>query len=168
LHHQQQWHQQQRHWVGGVAIVGERGVVDAPGCSKHGRGYGDGAVGLQALRPIMATGWHMVLGGVPLPPLVPAARSSGLWPPSDLSLLDWSSLVYTSVFGSAISYGVFFYNANKGNLTRLSSLTFLTPAFAAFFGFVFLGETLSPLQFFGAGVTLVAIYLVNARSQQTT
>ncbi|GJP29008.1 hypothetical protein CLOM_g14 [Closterium sp. NIES-68] len=119
--------------------------------------------------PIMATGWHMVLGGVPLLLLSfqqhDPAVSGHL---SDLSLLDWSSLVYTSVFGSAISYGVFFYNANKGNLTRLSSLTFLTPAFAAFFGFVFLGETLSPLQFFGAGVTLVAIYLVNARSQQTT
>ncbi|CAI7742186.1 unnamed protein product [Closterium sp. NIES-54] len=117
--------------------------------------------------PIMATGWHMVLGGIPLLYLSfqqhDPAVSGGL---ADLSLIDWSSLMYTSVFGSAISYGVFFYNANKGNLTRLSSLTFLTPAFAAFFGFIFLGETLSPLQFLGAGVTLVAIYLVNARSQQ--
>ncbi|CAI5966888.1 unnamed protein product [Closterium sp. NIES-64] len=87
--------------------------------------------------PIMATGWHMVLGGIPLLYLSfqqhDPAVSGGL---ADLSLLDWTSLMYTSVFGSAISYGVFFYNANKGNLTRLSSLTFLTPAFAAFFGYV--------------------------------
>ena len=32
----------------------------------------------------------------------------------DLSVGDWGALFYTSLFGSAISYGVFFYNATKG------------------------------------------------------
>ena len=57
-----------------------------------------------------------------------------------------ANLIYISVLGSAASYGVFFYNASKGNLTALSSLTFLTPMFAAGAGYLALGETLTPIQ----------------------
>lgn len=53
------------------------------------------------------------------------------------------------------SAGVFFYNASRGNLTALSSLTFLTPMFAALGGFFLLGETFTPLQLTGALLLLV-------------
>ncbi|XP_020586860.1 WAT1-related protein At3g02690, chloroplastic [Phalaenopsis equestris] len=112
--------------------------------------------------PIMATGWHMIIGGLPL--LVISvlnhdpAISGNL---KDLTSDDIWALLYTSIFGSAISYGVFFYNATRGSLTKLSSFTFLTPVFASIFGFLYLGETFSPSQLGGAVVTLVGIYLVN-------
>jgi drug/metabolite transporter (DMT)-like permease len=70
-------------------------------------------------------------------------------------------LLYISLLGSAASYGVFFLNASRGNLTKLSSLTFLTPMFAAAGGYLALGETLTPLQLAGAGVTLGAVALIN-------
>lgn len=112
--------------------------------------------------PVMATGWHMVIGGLPLVAFSilshDPALSGGL---QELSSSDLLSLLYTSIFGSAVSYGVFFYSANKGSLTKLSSLTFLTPMFASIFGYLYLGETFSPFQLFGAAVTLVAIYMVN-------
>ena len=73
-------------------------------------------------------------------------------------------LLYVSLLGSAASYGVFFYNASRGNLTALSSLTFLTPMFAAGGGYLALGETLTPLQLAGAAVTLGAVYLINSNS----
>lgn len=76
---------------------------------------------------------------------------------------DVAALTYTSLFGSAASYAVFFYYASKGNLTRLSSLTFLTPMFAAFTGFVCLNETLTPLQLAGASVTVAAVVLINVK-----
>jgi len=60
--------------------------------------------------------------------------------------LDALNLFYITMLGSAASYGVFFYNASRGNLTALSSLTFLTPMFAAGTGFLLLGETLTPSQ----------------------
>ena len=72
-----------------------------------------------------------------------------------------AGLLYVSLLGSAASYGVFFYNASRGNLTRLSSLTFLTPMFASACGYFALGETLTPLQLTGAGITLGAVALVN-------
>eukprot|EP00271_Cylindrocystis_brebissonii_P017148 TRINITY_DN4331_c0_g1_i2.p1 TRINITY_DN4331_c0_g1~~TRINITY_DN4331_c0_g1_i2.p1 ORF type:complete len:448 (+),score=59.70 TRINITY_DN4331_c0_g1_i2:200-1543(+) len=119
--------------------------------------------------PLMATGWHMILGGIPLLLLSAQNQDPALSGHlADLSVSDWTALVYTSLFGSAISYGVFFYNANKGNLTRLSSLTFLTPMFAAFFGYIYLGETLTPLQLVGALVTVGAIALVNAKPSSSS
>ncbi|XP_031096362.1 WAT1-related protein At3g02690, chloroplastic-like isoform X2 [Ipomoea triloba] len=106
--------------------------------------------------PIMATGWHMVIGGLPLVAISllnhdPALNGSFV----ELTSTDLLALLYTSVFGSAISYG---------SLTKLSSLTFLTPMFASIFGFVYLGETFTPVQMAGALVTLVGIYMVNYKS----
>jgi len=57
--------------------------------------------------------------------------------------------------------GIFFYEATHGSLTAISSLTFLTPMFAAGTGFLVLGERLSPLQLFGAAVTLAAVFMIN-------
>lgn len=114
--------------------------------------------------PVVATGWHMILGGLPL-----LARSCGVesqqWINIDLG--GWLALGYSTVFGSAVAYGLFFYFASSGSLTSLSSLTFLTPVFALLFGNLFLGELLSPLQWVGVGLTLISIYLVNQRENLT-
>lgn len=114
--------------------------------------------------PIVATGWHMILGGIPL-------FLGSLWGESQqwqqLDFNSWLGLAYSTTFGSAVSYGVFFYLAAKGNLTSLSSLTFLTPIFALTFGNLFLSEILSPLQWFGVSLTLVSIYLINQRDNIT-
>ncbi|KAJ0967844.1 hypothetical protein J5N97_024761 [Dioscorea zingiberensis] len=114
--------------------------------------------------PVMATGWHMVIGGLPL--LVFSILNNDPAMKGNLTGLtsgDLLALLYTSIFGSAISYGVYFYNATRGSLTKLSSLTFLTPMFASIFGYLYLGETFTNFQLVGALVTLVAIYMVNYR-----
>jgi drug/metabolite transporter (DMT)-like permease len=111
---------------------------------------------------VSATGWHMVMGGLPL------FLGSALWetePWQNLDWADWMALSYSTVFGSALAYGLFFYFASTGNLTSFSSLTFLTPVFALLFGNLFLAEVLEPLQWAGVGLTLVSIYLINQREQ---
>jgi drug/metabolite transporter (DMT)-like permease len=110
--------------------------------------------------PVIATGWHMILGGLPLFAL------SGVWESQqwvNIDISGWMALAYSTIFGSAIAYGLFFYFASKGNLTSLSSLTFLTPVFALLFGNLILSEVLSPLQWIGVSLTLVSIYLINQR-----
>jgi len=112
--------------------------------------------------PLSATGWHMLIGGLPL------FLGSGLWESQqwiDLSGSDWIAIAYAAIFGSAIAYGLFFYFASKGNLTSLSSLTFLTPVFALIFGNLFLSEVLSQVQTFGVCLTLLSIYFVNQREK---
>lgn len=110
--------------------------------------------------PVTATGWHMILGGLPL-----FALSSQLETQQfvNLDLSNWVAMGYSTIFGSAIAYGLFFYFAASGSLTSLSSLTFLTPVFALLFGNLFLGEMLSPIQWTGVGLTLISIYLINQR-----
>lgn len=112
--------------------------------------------------PVMATGWHMVLGGLPLCVLT-ATTEQSQW--EHLTWLDWSALAYSTVFGSAIAYGLFFYFAARGNLTSLSALTFLTPVFALLFGNLFLAEHLTSLQTLGVIITLFSIYCINQREK---
>lgn len=110
--------------------------------------------------PVVATGWHMILGGIPLFALS-ALLETGQW--QGLSGTDWLAIAYATLLGSAVAYGVFFYLASQGNLTSLSALTFLTPIFALIFGNLFLGEVLTSFQWIGVGLTLVSIYLINQR-----
>lgn len=111
---------------------------------------------------VVATGWHLVMGGVLLFTLSGMGESAQ-W--TNLSLENWLSLGYATVFGSAIAYGVFFWLASQGNLTSLSALTFLTPIFALGFSNLLLGEVLSNLQWLGVVLTLISIYLINQREQ---
>lgn len=110
--------------------------------------------------PVAATGWHMILGGLPLFALS-AQVEANQW--VNLDGANWVAMGYSTIFGSAIAYGLFFYFASSGSLTSLSSLTFLTPIFALLFGNLFLSEMLSPIQWAGVGLTLVSIYLINQR-----
>ncbi|KAJ9533155.1 hypothetical protein QJQ45_018257 [Haematococcus lacustris] len=87
----------------------------------------------QGVDPVMATGWHMVLGGVVLlaaalleDPHALEEAAAVLSEPVALA-----QATYISVLGGAAGYGIFFWQAStKQNLTALSSLTFLTPVSA--------------------------------------
>ena len=120
--------------------------------------------------PVMATGLHMFLGGIPL--LIYSLVSErdvyeNIFGDGGgaLGIADGANLLYASVFGGALAYSLFFYFASSGNLTKLSSLTFLTPVFAVVGGYFALGETLDAQQLVGAAVTLGGIYLVNKNAR---
>jgi drug/metabolite transporter (DMT)-like permease len=117
--------------------------------------------------PVMATGWHMVLGGVLL--LAAALATGGDNLAARVALFDSSdalAMAYVTLLGGAASYGVFFLEASRGNLTALSSLTFLTPMFAAAGDYAVRGATLTPLQLLGAGVALGGVTLVSRGSKE--
>lgn len=111
---------------------------------------------------IVATGWHMIFGGMPLLALSLLSETHQ-W--DRLNTSDWAGLAYATIFGTAITYGIFFYLAAKGNLTSVSALIFLTPVFALLFSNLFLHEQLTPLQWSGVVCTLISVYLVNQRSE---
>lgn len=116
--------------------------------------------------PLVVTGWHMVLGGVPL---LLAIAAGPLLDPSSPPLLpawsggDWALMAYASLFGSALAYGLFFWFASSGDLTGFTALTFLTPVFALLCGELLLGERLRPLQWFGVLLALTSVLLINRR-----
>jgi len=110
--------------------------------------------------PLVATGWHMILGGLPLL-FFSCQFEPTQW--QDITAWGWLGMAYITVMGSAIAYGLFFFFASSGNLTTLSALTFSTPVFALLFGSVFLDESLTVVQWMGVSLTLASIYLVSVR-----
>ncbi|MEB3331368.1 MAG: DMT family transporter [Synechococcaceae cyanobacterium] len=113
--------------------------------------------------PLVVTGWHMLLGGLPLLLAVALDPVRPLLPPWDAG--QWALMAYASVLGSALAYGLFFWFAVRGDLTGFTALTFLTPVFALLSGGLLLAERLQPLQWLGAVLALLAVLAINRRQQ---
>ncbi len=115
--------------------------------------------------PVAITGWHMLLGGLPLAVLAELpVRGGAAWLPA-WTLVEWGLMAYVTLLGSALAYGLFFWFASSGDLTGFTALTFLTPVFALLCGVLWLDEALRPLQWLGAGLALVSVLLINRRAQ---
>ncbi|MGK7933307.1 MAG: DMT family transporter [Microcystaceae cyanobacterium] len=112
--------------------------------------------------PVIATGWHMFLGGIPLL-ILSFLWESNQW--QNITPQGWLGMGYATVFGTAVTYGLFFFLAANGNLTSVSALIFLTPVFALLFSNIFLKEQLTQFQWIGVSLTLVSVYLVNQRAE---
>ncbi len=111
--------------------------------------------------PVAVTGWHMVLGSVPLFLWHGLEGKWPLWP--NWTAFEWGLMAYASLLGSALAYGLFFWFANREELTSFSTLAFLTPVFALATGGIWLGERLQILQWAGAFLVLVSVVLVSQR-----
>jgi drug/metabolite transporter (DMT)-like permease len=161
-----------RHWwLEGPAVLD-------PGAWSHGELWMLGAAAAMAVGtvlcryatqhsdPLVVTGWHMVLGGLPL---LAASALAPLLDPAAPPLLpawsggDWALMAYASLFGGALAYGLFFWFASSGDLTGFTALTFLTPVFALLCGQLLLGERLLPLQWLGVLLALISVVLINRR-----
>jgi len=118
--------------------------------------------------PVVATGWHLLLGGLPLLAISFLTDGTNGEQYALLTAADWLRLSYVSVFGGAVGYGLFFFQAQRGSLTQLSSLTFLTPMFAVLGGYLVLSESLTAVQGLGAAVTVAAIYLINSPKETSS
>ncbi len=113
--------------------------------------------------PVAVTGWHMFFGGFPILIWHYFDNSIPFWPTWNLT--EWGLMIYASLFGSALAYGLFFWFANQVELTSFSTLAFLTPVFALFTGGIWLGERLGPLQWIGVALIFVSVLLVSQRSR---
>jgi len=143
-------------WMLGAAAAMAVGTVLCRYASRHSD-------------PVAITGWHMLLGGLPLlllaeAPALAGSAAPGAWLPH-WNALQWGLMAYASVLGSALAYGLFFWFASSGDLTGFTALTFLTPVFALLCGVVWLGEQLGPLQWLGAALALASVLLINRRQQ---
>ena len=111
--------------------------------------------------PVAVTGWHMVLGSVPL--IIKHCLKSNFEIIPDWSIFDWGLMSFASIFGGAIAYGLFFYFANNKEITGFSTLAFLTPVFALLSGGVWLDERLTIVQWIGVVFVLISVFFVSQR-----
>ena len=111
--------------------------------------------------PVAVTGWHMFLGSFPLLGWHLLGGQYSALP--SWSITNWGLMVYASVFGSALAYGLFFWFANREELTSFTSLAFLTPVFALGTGGLWLGERLVLMQWVGVVLVFLSVLLVSQR-----
>ncbi|MEB3234442.1 MAG: DMT family transporter [Cyanobacteriota bacterium] len=158
----------QRWWLQGPPVTGAHAL-------SHGELWMLGAAAAMAIGtvicryacrhsdPVAVTGWHMVLGGLPL--LLGLGLGDGWAVLPHWGLDQWGLMAYASLLGSALAYGLFFWFASSGDLTGFTSLTFLTPVFALLSGVLVLHESLQPLQWLGTAIALASVVLINRRQQ---
>jgi drug/metabolite transporter (DMT)-like permease len=80
------------------------------------------------------------------------------WTPASIG-----TLLYL-IFGVSLGgMGLYLYMLNSGTAGKVAANFYLTPGLTAVFGFVLLGETLTPLAIAGFAVASAGIWLVNAR-----
>ena len=110
--------------------------------------------------PIMATGWQFILGGIPLWLAAQLLESpvQVVWSPSFIVVL-----LILSLLGTALAFALWFSLLHQGELTRLNTLTFLTPVFALIIGFVFFNESLRLVEIGGIVLTLTGALWVSRR-----
>lgn len=104
---------------------------------------------------LVATGWQLVLGGIPL--LAVALRFEAAEPVT-WNLTFVAVLLALTLPGTALAFALWFSLLHRSELTRLNTFTFLTPVFALIIGFLFFAETLTWIEVGGvtpilAGVT---------------
>ena len=106
--------------------------------------------------------WQMLVGALAL--LAIASLLGERWPQTT-TLSEWTYFIWLAIPASTGSFGLWFVALRKGGATRTSSFLFLAPFFTVVLSFMFLGETLTPLQGAGGALIGLAIWLVNRESK---
>lgn len=163
--------------LAGIAVVAWPGLA-----ADHVQGYSLGiayvvfaatgvSVGNIAIKrltgqvdPIMAMGFQLLVGAVPLALLSMLTE--------DVSLLTWSKefvlvLVALSVLGSSLAFWLWFEALERVDLNRANAFTFLVPVFGLMIGATFFGERLEAIQTVGVGLVLTGILLVQRNAVST-
>ena len=117
--------------------------------------YGRNA-GLE-MPPLMLAGCQMLIGGLIL--LVMGLMAG------EAARVSWTTagvggLVYLTLFGSCLAYGTYVWLIRHTTPARLSTIAYVTPAFATVLGWWILDEALTGTQLAGMFVTLFGVVIV--------
>lgn len=112
---------------------------------------------LQGMDLMVATAWHLLIGGVALAVFAAAVEGSPVinWTPRFIL-----SLAFLSLVGTAATTVAWFAETRRSRLDTLSTWTFLTPVFGIGFGALLLGER--PGGWTSAGLTAVLVAMLIA------
>ena len=79
------------------------------------------------------------------------------------SYMSWGWILFIAVFGPVIPYGLYNEGINLILPTRASITATLEPVIAGGISFLFLGETMEPLQSIGAGLVIASVLILQVR-----
>ncbi len=79
---------------------------------------------------------------------------------------QWAYILYIAIVGTLLPFSLFFVGVNHIRSTRASITSTAEPISAGFMAYLFLGETLEPLQLFGGALVIAAIVLLQIQKEQ--
>ncbi|MBW1924038.1 MAG: EamA family transporter [Deltaproteobacteria bacterium] len=81
---------------------------------------------------------------------------------SSYDTLQWTGMIYVSVIGTLVPFGLFFVGVNHIRSTRASITATLEPISAGMIAYLFLGERLEALQVAGGAAVIFSVILLQA------
>jgi probable blue pigment (indigoidine) exporter len=153
--------------VGAIAAVGVAMVVVRPGADIDPVGvvaaiaanvsFAAGVVLTKrwpsSARGLTATGWQLLLGGALLVPLAIAVEGT----PPVLTATNVVALTYLTLIATALAFLVWFSGIERLPAAAPPLLGLAAPVTGAMLGWLVLGQSLSPVQLVGFGITLATI-----------
>ena len=85
---------------------------------------------------------------------------------ADFTTSQWGWIFYVSIVGTVLPFGLFFVGVNYVRSTRASITATLEPISAGLFAYLFLGESLKPLQIAGGVMVVTAIIVLQIKKEQ--
>ncbi|SEE16383.1 probable blue pigment (indigoidine) exporter [Streptomyces sp. 3213] len=107
------------------------------------------------------TGWQLTVGGLVLLPIMLASEDL----PDHLTWGNIGGYLYLGVIGALIAYVLWFRGLSRLPALAASFLSFASPLCATVLGYLFLDETLRPLQLVGAVAVVAAVVLAQPRDR---
>jgi len=107
------------------------------------------------------TGWQLTVGGLVLLPIMLASEDL----PDHLTWGNVGGYLYLGVIGALIAYVLWFRGLSRLPALAASFLSFASPLCATVLGYLFLDETLRPLQLVGAVAVVAAVVLAQPRNR---
>ena len=145
----------------GLLVLGPEAALDPVGIAAGLGGAASMAAGTVLSRkwqpPVSAlsfTGWQLTAGGLLLLPL--ALLSEPPLPP--LSAANLAGLAWLGLIGAAATYALWFRGVARLESGAVSMLGMMSPVTAVTLGWVWLGQSLTPVQGLGAAIVLGAVW----------
>lgn len=104
---------------------------------------------------LVFTAWQLVVGGALLLPI--ALITEGAF--SELTTTNLQGLIYLGTIGTGLAYLLWFRGIDKLSASAVSYLGLLSPVMATLLGFIWLHQSLTPVQLCGVAIIFVSILL---------
>ncbi len=116
---------------------------------------------LGSLSPLCAVCYSSMIGTVLLS--IPAAREGLFGRLSTITSLDWVSLAYLGVCGTAVGFSLYYQGIKKLGASRAGIFINLVPLFSILLSWLILGESVKPAVLVGGILVLSGVSLTNYR-----
>ena len=119
---------------------------------------------LGTLSPLSAVCYSSIIGTFLLS--IPAAREGLFVHLSTISSLNWASLAYLGICGTALGFSLYYQGIKKIGATRAGIFINLVPLFSIMLSWLILDESVKPIVMAGGFLVLTGVTLTNFRKSK--